>query len=90
MRLSFASKVGDHSWAESVQGAIATWSTIGVKNRQEYRTLITDQVAIAPCTDSAQDDFLTFEANPCGPRPPRLPIDAANRNVHDATDFIAL
>jgi len=29
-----------------------------VKNRQEYRMLIIDQVATAPCTDPAQDPIL--------------------------------
>ena len=27
------SKVGDRTWTRSVQGAVATWSTMGVKNR---------------------------------------------------------
>ena len=27
----FASKVKNHPWTQSVQGAVATWSTIGIK-----------------------------------------------------------
>ena len=38
----------------SVQGAVATWSTMGVKIVRRYRMLITDQVATAPCTDPIQ------------------------------------
>jgi hypothetical protein len=45
-----ASKVGIVLWAGSVQGAVATWSTTGVKIIK-YRMLITDQVATAPCTE---------------------------------------
>src|SRR5678816_3498284 len=36
------------AWIGSVQGVVATWSTMG------YRMLITDQVATAPCTDPIQ------------------------------------
>ena len=59
----FASKVGNHSWIESVQGAIATWSTIGVKIARKYRMLIRDQVATAPCTDPIHVRLPTFESN---------------------------
>src|SRR6185369_17786639 len=58
----FASNVGRRAWRQSVQGAVATWSTMGVENHQEYRMLITDQVATAPCTDRFQARRPTFEA----------------------------
>ena len=65
VREGLASKVGDHTWTQSVQGAIATWSTKEVENRREFRMLITDQVAIAPCTDCIQERFWTLKAKPC-------------------------
>jgi len=55
MSVRCASKVGPHAWIGSVQGAVATWSTKGVKNHWECRMLITDQVATAPCTDPIQE-----------------------------------
>jgi hypothetical protein len=55
---SFASKVENHSWIGSVQGAVATCLTIGVKIARKYRMLITEQVATAPCTDPIQVRFL--------------------------------
>jgi len=47
-------QVGHRAWTQSVQGAVATWSTIEVKNRPRYLMPITDQVATAPCTDYVQ------------------------------------
>ena len=47
-------KSRNRTWIGSVQGAVATWSTMGIKNHYEYRMLITDQVATAPCTDPIQ------------------------------------
>src|ERR1043165_10223857 len=43
-----------YPWTQSVQGAVATWSSMGVENRREYLMPITDQVATAPCTDCVQ------------------------------------
>src|SRR6185369_926025 len=54
--MSFASKVEDQCWIGSVQGAVATWSKPWKsKTVKKYYTLITDQVATAPCTDRIQD-----------------------------------
>src|ERR1043165_9343757 len=57
----FASKVGNHTWTGSVQGAVATWSKSWESTIvRKYRMLITDQVATAPCTDPVQAHFLTL------------------------------
>jgi hypothetical protein len=49
----FASKVKNRTWIGSVQGAVATWSVIGMQNSHGF-----DQVATAPCTDPIQVRFL--------------------------------
>ena len=48
----------------SVQGAVATWSTMGVKIVRRYRMLITDQVATAPCTDPIPSATPTLRQSP--------------------------
>jgi len=63
------------SWTGSVQGAVATWSTSGVKIVRKYLLLITDQVATAPCTDPVQVQILTFEAKPIGPNSSGIATD---------------
>src|SRR6185437_7910760 len=51
---SFASKVKNHCWIGSVQGAVATWSNQRNQKSLEILLPITDQVATAPCTDPIQ------------------------------------
>src|ERR1051325_11171704 len=57
-------KVGRRTWTQSVQGAVATWSVIGMRYSRRFSTPIDDQVARAPCTDCVQGYFRTFEAKP--------------------------
>ena len=57
-------KSRERTWIGSVQGAVATWSTMEVKNHLEISHAVTDQVAIAPCTDPVQVHSVTFEAKP--------------------------
>ena len=47
-------KSTNRTWIGSVQGAVAPGPTIRVQNPCEYYMPITDQVAIAPCTDPIQ------------------------------------
>ena len=54
LQICYASKVGNHSWTGSVQGAVANWSAIRIRLRWF------DQVATAPCTDPIQVRFLTL------------------------------
>ncbi len=44
----------DDSWIGSVQGAVATWSAISMRDFQMILNIHRDQVATAPCTDPIQ------------------------------------
>src|SRR6185369_2701412 len=48
MNISFCLKFCSRTWIGSVQGGLATWSTMGIK------IVTLDQVATAPCTDPIQ------------------------------------
>jgi len=52
---AFASKLGLASWIGSVQGAVATWSVISMRDFLTILTPSFDQVATAPCTDPMQE-----------------------------------
>src|SRR5689334_5901771 len=57
LRPSLPLKVRSRRWTQSVQGAVATWSTIGSRIVRKYRMVFADQVATAPCTDCVQAWF---------------------------------
>ena len=51
-------KVRNHCSIGSVQGAVATWSVIGMQYCEGFGLCWLDQVATAPCTDPIQGQFV--------------------------------